>query len=92
MNRWETILRPILSEKASSQQNPVVVEVNLLANKHQIKTAIQEIYGVTVESVRTMIVPGKLKRRGQTIGRRPKWKKAFVALKSGETIDFSAAE
>ena len=66
----------------------VVFEVLRDANKNEIKYAVQSSFGVEVKAVRTAIVRGKIKRRGQSIGKRSNWKKAFVTLGEGQTIDF----
>lgn len=95
MQTQEILVRPIITERATSaaeRLGQVTFEVMKAANKNQIKSAVETIYGVTVEAVRTMTMPGKLKRRGQSIGKRPNWKKAIVQLKEGDTIDFFAAE
>ena len=66
--------------------------VDYKANKIQIKQAIKDMYNVTVESVNTMRVPGKIRTRytktGFTKGSTGAYKKAVVTLKKGETIDF----
>jgi large subunit ribosomal protein L23 len=95
MQTHEILVRPIVTERASAMTdrlNQFVFEVHADANKHQIRDAIETVYGVNVEAVRTMMVPGKLKRRGQSVGKQSNWKKAVVQLKKGETIDFFAAE
>lgn len=95
MNAHEILIRPVITERASTMTerfNQVVFEVAKDANKHQIRDAVEGLYGVTVEAVRTMVLPGKLKRRGSSVGKRPNWKKAVVTLKEGDTIDFFAAE
>lgn len=95
MNTHEILIRPVITERASTMTerfNQVVFEVAKDANKHQIRDAVEGLYGVTVEAVRTMVLPGKLKRRGASVGKRPNWKKAVVTLKEGDTIDFFAAE
>lgn len=89
------LVRPIITEKASvltDRNNQVVFEVVRKANKHQIRDAIESAYGVEVKKLATMIVPGKLKRRGMSIGKRSNWKKAIVTLKDGHSIDFFATE
>ena len=89
------LVRPIITEKASvltDRNNQVVFEVVRKANKHQIRDAIESAYGVEVKNLATMIVPGKLKRRGMSIGKRSNWKKAIVTLKDGDSIDFFATE
>lgn len=89
------LVRPIITERATTlteRFNQVAFEVVRKANKYQIRDAIETTYGVKVEQVHTMIVPGKLKRRGSDIGKRPNWKKAIVKLKEGDVIDFFATE
>ncbi len=91
----EIIVGPMITERASTlgeRFNQFVFRVAPTANKHQIRDAVESIYGVNVKRIHTMIVPGKLKRRGASIGKRPNWKKAVVTLKEGDTIDFFATE
>lgn len=91
----QVLVRPIITERAttlSERFNQFAFEVKKNANKFQIRRAVEALYGVTVESVRTMVVPGKLKRRGVSVGKRPNWKKAVVTLKKGDNIDFFATE
>jgi large subunit ribosomal protein L23 len=61
--------------------------VNKVANKIQIKRAVEVIYNVKVEEVNTVISPGKWRRVGKSEGRKPDWKKAVVTLKSGYKIE-----
>ena len=87
--------RPIVTERATlltERLNQVMFEVEKTATKHEIRDAIEGFYGVKVTGVRTMIVPGKEKRRGQSMGKRPAWKKAVITLKKGDVIDFFATE
>jgi len=89
------ILKPILTEKAtydSEMNNRFAFVVDKNANKIEIKKEIEKIYGVSVESVRTMRYGGgKAKRRYTAKGiaeqRVPLWKKAIVTVAEGETID-----
>ena len=95
MDNKSILVRPIITEKASvltDRNNQVVFEVVRKANKHQIRDAVEAAYGVEVKKLATMIVPGKLKRRGMSIGKRSNWKKAIVTLKDGHSIDFFATE
>ena len=95
MTHQEILKRPIITERASElgeRFNRMAFEVDIKANKHQVRDAVETIYGVKVTKVRTMIVPGKLKRRGMSIGKRPNWKKALVTLREGDVIDFFATE
>ncbi len=85
------ILKPMITEKNSRMKentNTVAFKVHQRANRIEIKQAVQKIFGVQVESVRTMVVRGKVKRMGRFEGKKPNWKKALVTLKEGETIDF----
>ena len=93
MNTETIIRRPIfLTEKSNTLrgQNQVVFEVLRTANKIQIKTAIQTLFKVKVESVNTMIYRGKDRRMGRGYAKMQNWKKAVVTLAEGENIDFFA--
>lgn len=85
------IRRPLISEKSTNlraDQNKYIFKVDRKANKLQIKMAVEELFGVQVEDVTTMMMHGRPKRLGRFEGRRPDWKKAIVKLKKGETIEF----
>jgi len=92
------IIKPIVTEKQTQitekKGNRVGFRVSPDANKLEIKTAIEEMYGVKVEKINTMNYDGKLKSRntksGVVNGREAAFKKAIVTLKAGETIDFFA--
>ncbi|MFZ4260941.1 50S ribosomal protein L23 [Sphingobacterium sp. HJSM2_6] len=91
----EIIKKPILTEKASSlteKLNRYAFKVDHRANKIQIKNAVEQMFGVTVVAVNTAVVAGKAKSRhtkaGFVSGRSPKYKKAIITVKDGETIDF----
>ncbi|UCB52947.1 MAG: 50S ribosomal protein L23 [Candidatus Zixiibacteriota bacterium] len=86
----QIILMPLVSEKNSNLrvgQNKYVFQVEMKANKLQIKSAVEELFKVRVENVTTMRMHGKPKRLGRFEGRRPDWKKAVVRLKKGEAIE-----
>lgn len=89
----EIIKRPLLTEKATKLQihNQYVFEVDKKANKIQIKKAIEELFEVNVRSVRTAQIKGKRKfrytRKGIMRGKTRDYKKAYVTLNEGETID-----
>jgi len=94
MNPSDVLLKPILSEKANAQQEKLhryAFKVAKKANKLEIKKAIESFYGVTVVNVNTTVVPGKNKSRftkaGVISGRKPSYKKAFVTIADGDTID-----
>ena len=63
-------------------------EVDVHANKVQIKQAVEAIWPVKVAAVNTMIMPGKQRSRGNSRGYRPDWKKALVSLRAGDRIEF----
>jgi large subunit ribosomal protein L23 len=87
------IRRPIfLTEKSNTLrgQNQVVFEVQRGANKIQIKSAVQKLFNVKVESVNTMLYRGKDRRMGRGYAKMQNWKKAIVTLAEGENIDFFA--
>lgn len=90
----EIIRRPLgLTEKASRlkvDNNQVVFEVNRTANKIQIRSAVEEMFGVKVTSVNTLIQRGKMKRMGKGYAKRRNWKKAVVTLRDGDDIQFFA--
>jgi large subunit ribosomal protein L23 len=91
MNPYEIIKRPLITEKTSIQKetaNQLSFEVDRKANRVEIRRAIEKIFNVRVDAVRTMQITGKVKRRGRTLGKRRDWKKAVVRLKPGERIDF----
>lgn len=88
---YDVIRKPIITEKATmaSENNAVVFEVAIEANKPQIKEAVEALFGVKVKAVNTSITKGKAKRfRGQ-LGKRKDIKKAYVTLEEGNTIDVS---
>lgn len=94
METFEILKRPILTEKstAGNEKGIYTFEVAKKANKVQIKKAVEDAYGVTVEEVRTMLNNGKVKVRqtkgGVGIGRKGAIKKAMVQLSAGEVLDF----
>jgi large subunit ribosomal protein L23 len=95
MHDTQILIKPVITEKATAmgeRHNQVVFKVLLGANKYQIERAVEAAYKVKVADVRTMVMPGKLKRRGKSIGKKPNWKKAIISLAEGDKIDFYAAE
>ena len=86
---YDTIVAPVVTEKATllSEENKVVFEVPLTANKTEIKIAIEQIFEVTVVRVNTQNRPGKRKRRGCVTGKRPDIKRAIVTLAEGDEIE-----
>jgi large subunit ribosomal protein L23 len=91
MKAHDVIIRPILSEKsyAGIADKKYTFEVAKSANKTEIKLAIEQIFGVKVESVNTANVDGKWKRMGMHQGLTPSYKKAIVQLKKdSKSIEF----
>ncbi len=87
MNVLEVIRRPVVTEKAVAKKEgelTLCFEVAAAATKTQIKAAVQKVFKVKVESVRTLNNEGKLRRRGRFSGYRSDWKKAYVKLKAGQ--------
>lgn len=88
------LIRPLVTEKVSAlnEKGKYGFVVDRSANKVEIKTAVEKLYGVNVEKVNTMNVMGKFKSRytkaGVLSGRKPNYKKAIVTVADGEVIDF----
>ncbi|MCC7402457.1 MAG: 50S ribosomal protein L23 [Chitinophagaceae bacterium] len=94
MRLSDILIKPVLSEKANAQQEKLhryAFRVNRRANKLEIKKAVESFYGVTVVDVNTSVSPGKNKTRftktGYIKGRKPSFKKAYVTVAEGDTID-----
>ncbi len=88
--RLMTVIRgPHLSEKAhmASESNQVVFKVRTDANKAEIKQAVELLFEVEVADVKVVNVKGKNKRFGMTRGRRSDWKKAYVRLAEGSSVE-----
>ena len=86
---YQIIRRPIITEKGlgvKETQRTVVFEVSSSATKTEIKEAVQQIFKVKVDGVRTANFHGKMRRRGQKEGYRRDWKKAYVKLAEGEKM------
>ena len=93
MTLYEVIHRPLVTEKgveAKDSHRTLCFEVAQEANKTQVKAAVEKLFKVKVEEVRTANFDGKMRRRGRFMGYRPNWKKAYVRLKAGEKVpDFA---
>jgi large subunit ribosomal protein L23 len=86
---YRAIVRPIVTEKTSAAyqaRGEYAFEVASDATKPVIKEAIERLFGVHVTGVWTSNRRGKSRRVGQSVGRRPHWKKAIVKLREGDTI------
>jgi len=87
----QVVLRPLITEKGTHQfthHNAYPFEVNLWATKDQIKAAVEELFTVRVEKVRTQMRLGKKRRYRFRIGQLPRWKKAIVTLHGEDRIEF----
>ena len=89
MNARSVLLRPVVSEKsyALMAANKYTFRIHPDANKTQVRQAVEEVFGVRVEDVRTVNVRSKPKRRGWTSGRTREWKKAIVQLHPEDSIE-----
>jgi large subunit ribosomal protein L23 len=91
MNIYSVIKKPHVTEKTSlgsDSTNTVSLVVDRDANKIEIKQAVESLFKVKVSGVRTVNVAGKIKRFGKTSAKRSNWKKAYVTLQEGQSIDF----
>ncbi len=96
---WDIIKSPVITEKAlvakeesQDARQLLTFRVDTRATKPEIKSAVETIFQVQVDAVRTVNYAGKIKRRGRYEGRRPSWKKAYVTLKQGEKpLDYGEA-
>jgi large subunit ribosomal protein L23 len=90
VDHYSIIIRPLVTEQGmhfASSRNAYSFEVNKKANKVQIRSAVEKLYGVKVTNVRTANVKGKPRRRGRNIGLTKSWKKAVVVLHEDYHID-----
>jgi large subunit ribosomal protein L23 len=93
--RLMTVLQgPHLSEKShdAAERNQVVFKVRTDATKPEIRQAVEMLFDVKVDDVTVLNYRGKIKRHGQSSGRRASWKKAYVRLAEGSQIDFLGGE
>ena len=89
MTIYDVIKRPVVTEKGVTKKDTertLCFEVAADANKLQVKAAVEQLFKVKVEEVRTVTQVGKLRRRGRFTGYRSDWKKAYVRLKTGEKM------
>ncbi|HEY3382968.1 MAG TPA: 50S ribosomal protein L23 [Vicinamibacterales bacterium] len=89
MKLTDVIRRPLITEKTTIQREDgrtIVFQVASDATKIEVKQAIEKLLGSKVESVRTTLVHGKVKRQGRFSGRRSDWKKAYVRLREGQKM------
>ncbi len=89
MKTTDVIRRPLITEKTTvirENNQTLVFQVAMDANKIDIKRAVEQLLGSKVQSVRTSLSHGKMKRQGKYMGRRSDWKKAYVKLREGEKL------
>jgi len=89
MNTYEVIRRPLVTEKGVAKKDAertLCFEVNPKANRVEVKSAVEKLFKVKVERVRTANFQGKIRRRGKFAGYLSDWKKAYVKLKAGEKV------
>ena len=94
MEMKDVLVRPLVTEKSTTglgTENTYAFEVTVASNKLDIRRAIEQFYGVQVTSVRTMVLRGKVKRFGRRVAKRSNWKKAYVTLAAGQTINLYEA-
>jgi large subunit ribosomal protein L23 len=94
MKTTDVIIKPIVTEKSNglqTKQNRYAFKVDRRANKLEIKKAVEAFYNVSVAEVNTAVLPGKNKSRftksGYITGQKPAYKKAYITLNEGETLD-----
>ena len=91
MNVHQVIRKPLVTEKSNigrEERNLVTLAVDPRANKHDVKRAVEELFGVNVLDVHTLRMPHKTRRVGRFVGRKTQWKKAIVRLAEGQKIEF----
>jgi large subunit ribosomal protein L23 len=88
-NLYDIVRKPIVTEKGVTKkenERTLCFQVAANANKTEIRAAIESLFKVKVEEVRTAMTAGKLRRRGKFSGYRPDWKKAYVRLQKGQKV------
>ena len=86
---YQILKGTVVTEKSTAQKaesNKVAFWVDLQANKNDIAEAVEKAFNVKVMDVNTMRVPGKVKRTGRNMSKRPTRKKAYITLKEGDKI------
>jgi len=89
MSPYDVLRSPLITEKSEgirALEQTLCFRVHPNASKTDIKNAVQKIFKVKVEGVRTANYLGKVRRQGRSVGQRPDWKKAYVKLKEGEKM------
>jgi large subunit ribosomal protein L23 len=89
MNIHEILLKPVVTEKGMTkkeEERTLCFQVHKDANKIEVKKAVEKLFDVKVEAVRTALFEGKLRRRGRFAAYRSDWKKAYVKLSPGQKV------
>lgn len=87
--RYPHVTEKSTLRKEEQEGRVITFQVDMGANKRLIKEAVEKIFDVQVEKVRTAVFRGKIKKQGKNSGQRPSWKKAYVTLKTGQkSIEF----
>lgn len=91
-NAWKILAKPLVTEKSTilNAQNQYVFRVAPGSSKNEIKKAVRDLYGVKVERVNIINLPGKSRRVGRNQGFRPGFKKAVVSIAAGQSIEIIA--
>jgi large subunit ribosomal protein L23 len=87
---YRTIVRPVVTEKTNAQYSALkeyAFEVRPDATKREIRAAVEQLFGVRVVRVRTMVQRARRAVMGKSVGRQPAWKKALIRLKDGDAIE-----
>ncbi|MBI5523350.1 MAG: 50S ribosomal protein L23 [Desulfarculus sp.] len=87
----QVVRRPLVTEKgtlAKEANNQLIFEVDRRSNKVEIRQAVEQVFKVKVLKVRTVNCEGKKKRLGRILGKRSDWKKAYVTLAEGQSVEF----
>lgn len=90
LDAYQVIKAPVITEKVTGlteRANVYAFKVDMRANKVQIRSAVEKIWGVKVESVRTSVRKGKPRRMKHTWSQQPDWKRALVRLAEGQRIE-----
>lgn len=91
----QVLLAPVISEKSThvaDKHEQIIFKVATDATKIEVKSAVELMFNVKVDSVQMLNVKGKTKRFGRFMGSRKDWKKAYVSLQPGQEINFAAGE
>jgi large subunit ribosomal protein L23 len=90
MHTEEVLIKPLLTEKSSivtENNNRYVFQVQMKANKYQIKDAVEKMFDVKVSNVKTAVLPGKVKRAGRHTSKTTSWKKAYIQIQDGQKLE-----